>query len=203
MQNSTPQQKKHRGFTLLELMIVLAVISVLGALTVPKMMTVVNDISLRYAASDLSGILQSARMQAVRTNISQAVMQGALAGGTPIYYVDRPGRAYAAGDLILPLNPNVTVWQGAGSGAPTEAAFRAGLNFTIDPAADPPSFSARGLPCILNGGVCNPILGQGFVVFISKPGYLGDIAWAAVVVNPSAHIQIWTCDRGGTWIQRD
>jgi prepilin-type N-terminal cleavage/methylation domain-containing protein len=202
MQNSMPP-KKHQGFTLLELMIVLAVISILGALTIPKMMTVINDVSLRYVASDLSGLLQSARMQAVRTNVSESVMQGVLGDGTRTYYIDRPGRAYAAGDVILPLNPNVTVWLGPGSGAPNEAAFLASLNFAIDPAADPPSFSPRGLPCILNGGICNPILGQGFVVFITKPGYLGDIPWFAIVVNPSAHIQIWSCDRGGTWIQRD
>jgi prepilin-type N-terminal cleavage/methylation domain-containing protein len=202
MLNSTPQ-KKHQGFTLLELLIVIAVTFVLGALAVPRMMTAVNDLSLRYVASDLSGLLQSARMQAVRTNVSQSVMGGAMTGGTPMYYIDKPAAAYAAGDPILPLNPNVTVWLGQGSGAPNEAAFLAGLNFAIDPAADPPSFSARGLPCILGAGVCNPILGQGFVMFVSKPGIVGNIPWAAVVVNPSAHIQIWTCDKSGFWIQRD
>lgn len=196
-------KKKNQGFTLLELMIVLAVIMVLGGLTVPKMMNTINDISLRYVASDLSGLLQSARMQAVRTNIAQSAMPGVQGAGTPIYYIGKPGAAYAAGNTILPLNPNVTVWRGAGSGAPNEAAFLAGLLFTIDPTADAPSFSARGLPCIVAAGICNPILGQGFVMFLSKPAYVGNIPWAAVVVNPSAHIQIWTCDKAGTWIQRD
>jgi prepilin-type N-terminal cleavage/methylation domain-containing protein len=202
MLNST-SQKKHQGFTLLELLIVLAVMFVLGALAVPRMMTAVNDISLRYVASDLSGLLQSARMQAVRTNVAQSVMAGTMTGGTPMYYIDKPGTAYAAGDPILPVNPNVNVWLGAGSGAPNETAFLAGLNFAVDPAADPPSFSARGLPCIQGAGICNPILGQGFVMFVSKPGIVGNIPWAAVVVNPSAHIQIWTCDKSGFWIQRD
>ena len=202
MQDSTPQ-KKHRGFTLLEVLIVLAVITILGALTVPRMMTVVNDISLRYIATDLSGLLQSTRMAAVRTNSAQSIMQGTLPVGTPMYYIDKPTIAYSAGDPILPLNANVTVWQGAGSGAPNETAFLASLNFAVDPAADAPSFSARGLPCIATANSCIPVLGQGFVVFLSKPGIIGTIPWAAVVVNPSSHIQVWTCDSGGNWVQRD
>jgi len=202
MQDCMPQ-KKRQGFTLLEVMIVLAVIMVLGGLAVPKMATVVNDISLRYVASDISGLLQSARMQSVRTNTPYSILRGALAGGTPIYYIDKAGTTtYTVGDPILTLNPNTTVWQGAGSGAPNETAFLAGLNFTVDPNADAPSFSARGLPCI-GSAPCNPILGQGFVMFVSKPGIIGNTPWAAVVVNPSAHIQVWTCDVAGNWIQRD
>ncbi|HWS18798.1 MAG TPA: hypothetical protein VN223_12310, partial [Candidatus Elarobacter sp.] len=146
--------------------------------------------------------LQSARMQAVRTNTANSIMAGTLAGGTPIYYINTPGTAYAVGNPILTLNPNVTVVQGPGSGAPNETTFLAGLNFTVDPAADAPSFSPRGLPCI-GSAPCNPILGQGFVMFLSKPGIVGNIPWAAVVVNPSAHIQIWTSDAAGNWIQRD
>jgi prepilin-type N-terminal cleavage/methylation domain-containing protein len=200
MRDCTPQ-KKQQGFTLLELLIVVTMILILGALAVPKMVTAINDISLRYVASDLSGLLQSARIQAVRTNTATSIMAGTLAGGTPVYYIAAPGVAYAAGDPILTLNPNVTVWQGPGSGAPNETAFIASLIFNVDPNADSPSFSSRGLPCI-GSAPCNPILGQGFVMFVSHPGIVGNIAWAAVVVNPSAHIQVFTCDAGGNWIQR-
>jgi prepilin-type N-terminal cleavage/methylation domain-containing protein len=195
-------QKKRRGFTLLELLIVVSVIAVLGALTVPRMVTAVNDVRLRFVASDLSGLLQSARMQAVRTNVAYSTMRGTLAGGTPIYYINTPGTAYSVGNTIVTLNPNVTVVQGPGSGAPNETTFLASLNFAVDPAADAPSFSPRGLPCI-GSAPCNPILGQGFVMFLSQPGILGNIPWAAVVVNPSSHIQVWSCNSAGTWVQRD
>jgi prepilin-type N-terminal cleavage/methylation domain-containing protein len=203
MLDSTPQ-KNRRGFTLLELLIVIAVIAVLGALTVPRMMTAVNDISLRYVASDLSGLLQSARMQSVKQNTFYSTQAGTDASGAPIYYIGKPTAAYAAGNILLPINPNVTVRQGPGSGAPNEAAFIAGLLFTVDANnGDAPSFNARGLPCVGAANSCTAVLGQGFVLFVSKPGILGNIPWAAVVVNPSGHIQIWTCDAAGTWIQRD
>src|ERR1700692_433173 len=103
MQDCAPQ-KKRQGFTLLELLIVLAVIMVLGALAVPKMVSVVNDISLRYVATDLSGLLQSARIQAVRTNVPYSVMAGTLAGGPPVYTLAQGGAAYTVGATIFTLN---------------------------------------------------------------------------------------------------
>ena len=203
MLDSTPK-KKHQGFTLLEVMIVLTVIMILGSLTVPRMMTTVNDISLRYVASDLSGLLQSARILAVKQNTFYAVQAGAVASGAPIYYIGKPTAAYAVGNPIQPVNPAITFFQGAGSGAPNEAAFIAGLKFTVDPVTtDPPSFSARGLPCVGTANSCTPVAGQGFVMFLTRAAVVGNIPWAAVVINPSGHIQIWSCDIAGTWIQRD
>src|SRR5258707_15635775 len=84
---SHTSHKKAEGFSLLELMLVVTVVMILAAATVPRMMTVVNDISLRYVATDLSGLLQSARMRAVRTNISQAVMAGTLPHGTAAHFI--------------------------------------------------------------------------------------------------------------------
>lgn len=196
-------QKKTQGFTLLEVMIVLAVTLILGALAVPKIMATFNDMRLRYVATNLSGLLQSARIQAVRRNTFYSILPGVQAGG-PIYYIDKPNAGgYVAGDLMVPIDPAVTVTQGPITAAPNSAAFLASLNFAVDPAADPPSFSARGLPCIGAAAACPQVPGQGFVMFMSRARGSGNTPWLAVVVNPSGHIQIWSCDPNGNWIQRD
>jgi prepilin-type N-terminal cleavage/methylation domain-containing protein len=194
--------KKTQGFTLLELMIVLAVTVILGAIAVPRMIGTFNDIKLRYVATNLSGLLQSARIQAVRTNTFYSVQAGVQAG-RPIYYIDKPTAGYVVGDPLVPIDPAVTITQGPITAAPNAGPFLASLNFTVDPAADPPSFSARGLPCIGAANACPQVPGQGFVMFMSRTGVAGNIPWLAVVVNPSAHIQIWSCDTSGNWIQRD
>jgi type II secretory pathway pseudopilin PulG len=194
--------KKTAGFSLLELVLVVTVTMILAALAVPKMVATFSDIKLRFVATDLSGLLQSARIRSVRQNSFYSVQAGVLAG-VPIYYIDKPGTGYVAGDPYVPIDPAVTVTQGPGTAAPGSAAFLAGLNFVVDPAADPPSFSARGLPCIGAPNACAQIAGQGFVMFMSRAAVSGNIPWLAVVVNPSGHIQIWSCDRNGNWIQRD
>jgi len=197
-------QRKTQGFTLLELMLVVAVIVILAAATVPRLMNTVNDISLRYAASDLSGLLQTARMQAVRRNTFYTVQSAVIGGGQTSYFIDIPKSGiYAAGDPVLPLNPSITVCQGALCGAPNGAAFLAGLNFAVNPGIEAPSFNARGLPCFAAAAACPQTPGQGFVIFMSKPNNTGNVPWTAVVINPSGRIQLWSCDNVGTWIQRD
>jgi prepilin-type N-terminal cleavage/methylation domain-containing protein len=202
MTPTTP--RRAQGFSLMELMIVLAVVLILAAMATPRLMSTVNDISLRYAASDFGGLVQSARIQAVRRNTSYTILQGNLPSGTPAFYLDLPkAGVYTNGDPMLPISPAITVFPGIGSGAPNEGTFIAGLNFTVNPGGAAPSFNARGLPCIAVGNACPQTPGQGFVLFMSKAATMGGVPWAAVVINPSGHIQLWTSDINGNWIQRD
>jgi len=197
-------EKADQGFSLVELMIVLLVILVLAAITAPGLLNTISDINLRYSASNFGGLLQSARIQAVRKNTFYGVQPVALPAGDSGYYVDIPkSGAYANGDPLMPLGTTLTVHPGIGSGAPNEGTFVGNLNFVVTPGGTPPSFNARGLPCVAAGNLCPQNPGQGFVVFLSRSTVTGNVRWASVVVNPSGRVQIWTSDSAGNWIQRD
>src|SRR5258708_616761 len=203
-------QKKGRGFSLIELLIVVAIIMILAAISVPRLLNTVSDINLRYAATNISGLLQSARMQAVQKNTFYTVQPTALPTGGTGYYVHLHGGTYVSGDPVLPLGSQTTAYIGLGSGAPNESTFASGssssgLTFVPNSGAGAPSFNARGLPFVgvIATGACPLVPGQGFVIFLSKSSAMGNVSWASVAITPSGHIQIWTSDNTGNWIQRD
>jgi len=203
-------QNRGRGFSLVELLIVVAMIMILAAISVPRLLNSISDINLRYAATNISGLLQSARMSAVRKNTFYTVQPTTLSTGGTGYYVHVQGGTYVAGDPVLPLGSQISAYIGLGSGAPNESTFASGtsssgLSFAPNSASDAPSFNARGLPCIgvPATGACPLVPGQGFVIFLSKSSAIGNVSWASVAVTPSGHIQIWTSDSAGNWIQRD
>ena len=193
--------RKHGGFSLLEMLVAVTIIFVVVALAVPSIVTEVNAIRIQYSATDLSGLLQRMRIEAVRKNTFYSVQQ---AGGNPVLeqVVDKTG-AVVATIPPAPMGNTVNVFYGTGSGAPGEAGFVTALNFAVSTAAAGlPSFNARGLPCVPAGGtVCPMVPGTGFVFFISgTSGSSGSQGWAAVVVTPSGRIEVWSYS-GTNWNQ--
>ena len=192
-------QKRGQGFSLIELMIAVAILMVLAAILTPLISYAVSGIKLRYSATGLSGLLQKARIEAARKNTFYSVEQTTLSTGVVAYYVDLgKNNTLVAGDPLVAIN-QVNVHSGTGAGAPSEATFATSLNFALDSSGVLPKFNARGLPCIPAGGTCPQIPGQGFIYFLSRNTGLGT-GWASVVVTPSGRVQAWTYD-GTNWGQ--
>ena len=191
-----------RGFSLIEMMIAVSIMLILIAIVSPTLMTHVYAMRIRHAASELSGILQRTRMEAARKNTFYSLQQTVLAGNATDIFIDIPNTG-----ILAPTDPQVilaspiTASYGPGGPAPNQVALTAALNFA--PAAGgPPSFNARGLPCVPVGLICPWTAGQGFLFFVSGPTSSGgSVGWAAVAVTPSGRSEVWTYD-GANWNQQ-
>jgi hypothetical protein len=187
---------------------VCAILMIIVATAFPFVARTMDNIKLRYAASDLGGILQKCRIQAVRRNSPYAVATTVMAGGSTAFFVDLNQNlipAYAVGDPLADMPPSVAVNLGTGSGAPSQAALLGALGFAVNPSAVAlPAFNARGLPCTYAGGgaVC-PVTNTGYIYFIDDTGITGNANWAAIAITPSGRVQTWIYLPGvNTWAKQ-
>jgi len=71
---------KRDGFTIIELIIVIAVIGIIAAVSVPNFLSYLPDARLKSAARDLYSNLQQAKISAIKSNKQWAIVFNADAG---------------------------------------------------------------------------------------------------------------------------
>jgi Tfp pilus assembly protein FimT len=104
------------GFSLLELLIVVAISITLAAIAIPSFLSAYYDIRLKAACSDLSGFMQRVRIQAAKQNATYSIGYRPN-GGVEEAYIDlNNSGAWDPGEPILTFNAAVTPAPGAPNG---------------------------------------------------------------------------------------
>jgi prepilin-type N-terminal cleavage/methylation domain-containing protein len=181
---------RQRGFSILELLIVLAIVLVVAAMVAPRMSQVLDQQRLQLAAQDYAGLVQTARARASQDNTFYQILVAPQPSG-PVAYVDLNGNSQLdAGEPLVQLPSQITVTDnGVPPGFDTAALLgRVPLNLeTLPPmvndggAASPGlAFNERGLPCqrtapgancvnattVLVGGVPQPGVPVAWVTYL-------------------------------------
>jgi prepilin-type N-terminal cleavage/methylation domain-containing protein len=217
---------RERGFTLLEMMVVVAILLVVMALAAPKMLQISDNAKLQASAQAYAGLLQTARTRAVNDNAAYQVLTTTY-NGVPMAYVDLTGnQTYVSGgsnpDPAVQLANPIVITD---TGAPTtgfnsttllniipltlETSTMVDVNGNASPGL---AFNERGLPCqrtTASGACKNSTVVSGNTTLVAWVTYLrytrrtGGYAWAAVTVTPAGRIKTWsyqnTSSSAGSW----
>jgi prepilin-type N-terminal cleavage/methylation domain-containing protein len=182
-----------RGFSLLELVIVMAIMLVIGAMVAPKFTTMISSYRLKSTASDVSGILQRCRMQSIRSNRAVPVLATTDNGRQQLYADVNLDGARSAGEPTFVMPQKVTL-QATGPADATTGLNSAATRFYPGYSTSP-RFNARGLPCVVIGSVCKSVDAAtkqvGFVYYLKSDNVFGQTQWAAVTVTPGGRIRSW------------
>jgi len=168
------------GYSLLELMVALAMVMVLTTMAVPAVTTAISDAQLRSAAGGLAGTLQKARMISASADRAYALR---LSGSSTVYIDLNGNSTLDASEMVnlLRLPRGVVI----DASAP---ALNAGFGTSV---LGLPGFDPRGLPCAVSSGTCTFNQGTGFVVYLRQDRPFGATSWAAVSVSPAGRIKTW------------
>ncbi|HTK96219.1 MAG TPA: prepilin-type N-terminal cleavage/methylation domain-containing protein [Terriglobales bacterium] len=221
---NTAKQDRARGFSLIELMMVLVIALIIAAMAIPYFINIVRTYRLRVAATDAMGIVQQGRMRSVQDSRFYSIY---YIGANPLqqYYVDifpknangtsgTGGTNVLNGDPVIGI-PGEVVPQPVGNAPDTIALknlFLPGSNVNpydgFDPTT-PISFGAEGVPClpmgaaqgVVGGSICNtrsnwknPGAPVAYWLFFQ---HTINQNWQAVTITPAGRIQRWVYFSGG------
>ena len=185
------------GFTLTEIIVVLAIVMTLAGVAFPIFTRISYNIRLKSAATNISGLMQQARILAARQNTVYTI---AIAGGQAC--IDTNGDGTCPSTLpSISFNSNVIPATGAPNGSggtPTAYVLSGDTGTTNYDNATTLGYTARGLPCAYVSGTCSTPAAGYFVYYLTDPRPDGTTGWAAVVVTRSGRTKSYTWN-GGSW----
>ena len=181
------KMKKSKGFTLIEVLIVVGIIGILAAISIPSYINWLPNYRLKVAARDLYGAAMKAKGEAVKRNVNCNLTFNQMVGGTLyayVVYVDADTDCeFDAGENIVAqlqqwppnVSRNLTLHGGDG------------LSFVNNNVGLPTiSFKPNAIPVAYNAGAgtCTWI-GRGTASLINSNGRTGE-----VIINQAGSIRV-------------
>lgn len=190
------KDRRSHGLTMIELIMVLFVIVVTAAISIPSFMQAYQRYQVNDAATRMANVIKFTRYEAIRLNTPVSYVIGATPAGTTIAWTDSNGNG--APDPVerqLIFSPNVTLF--AAGNVPN----RAGLLLAANVGPLIPLSNTAAVVQFDQRGAVNPPPAGALVSFVGSVN-VPNAGYRAVILLPSGSMQMWQANRDGNnnWI---
>lgn len=196
-------KRTQRGFSLLELLIVVGIVLVIAAMATPSLLNTVRRYQLESSARNAASVVMRARYEAIRLNQRVSTLYVAPAGNNPAFFgVDEenpPDGILQATEPQMPLSTAVRM-VGPGFGVPLLTTM--GPKYAAATILGPPNYQITFDP--VGTVVYQPTVGAGNPWIESNTVYVLLLQhnitqqWAAVTITPAGRFRVWFWD-GANW----
>ncbi len=196
---TTSPRRRQTGFSMVELVVVVAIMLIVAGFAVPGILSMVQAARLRGTATDFTNLIQQSRIRSVQDDRSYSLVVNPAVGATPATaFVDlKQNGVIGTGDpeMSLPIEVKLV----AAANAPSTANLKTQLLPAASPvvpkdaapaAATPVTFSPRGLPCTPVAGTCSGA-GLGPTAYWAFFQDSQTTNWEAVTISPAGRMQKW------------
>lgn len=199
------------GFSLIELLVVVAIMLVVAAFAIPTLSTTMDSYRLHSTLGSAANMVQRARMQAIKRNITQHIHFATVNNRAAIFVTDIDDTVSVTAPVPGAANdPKLSAefWlssqfalsgvpSGTGAPAALTGALMWGTSLPINSSPQDPYFNSRGMPCLPDPitTVCVPV--NGFVYYYQYHGSRAT-RWAATSISAAGLIQSWFWN-GTSW----
>jgi len=188
------RESRMRGFSILELMVVVTVIMVISAVALPSFIQAYRTYQLDDAATQIASVLKFTRYEGIRLNVTAAAPLAArtlvTAAGTNVYTDSNNSGTLQVTENQILFSGNVTLVAGGTPPGGLAAAVGVAALTNIPVTGGVIAFDQRGavVPAAVN------------VLYVGNTS-LPNLGNRAVIVLPSGSVQIWSTDAAGNWRQ--
>jgi prepilin-type N-terminal cleavage/methylation domain-containing protein len=197
----SPRRSRRNGFSLVELVLSLAVLLVITTLAVPVVVRSLQTYQLNSTASQLAGMLKFAKFDAIRQN-TPVNFQVAQSGASWIVWVDSNGDGVPNGtepQMVISGNNTLLPASSVPSPSPILATLGAGSSaYTWAVLSGAPGsimYDQRGVIISVAGG---PVVTTISALYLGNPNDSSS-GYRAIITLPSGAVQVWTSSSAGNW----
>jgi len=175
------------GFSLIELIMVMAIMLVMAAFAIPTMNYAIKDYRLRATASSLKYVFQQGRFQSVKNNTMYSIVSAASPGGGTRVFVDlNNSGAWDGIEAAVDIPSYITLQTSGNSPSNSTMSLSNVAGYTDGMTTVSVKFNSRGLPCS-GSNPCNST--KGYVLYLQDTSRT--TGFAAVSITPAGRMKTW------------